>query len=150
MLNNFIYILLFFSIFISIVLSFIMTKMLKSLDLNYQLYIHYLMCICSYLLFVTNFINAVYFLYFKNLEYCFIMEYATLLIYSFYKSNIFSIIILLSLGWGTIIFGLGNIFKKLNRIIFLIDLILSFFIPLSVYFFFNTNKLNIFYLKNNL
>ena len=74
------------------------------------------MCICSYLLFVTNFINAVYFLYFKNLEYCFIMEYATLLIYSFYKSNIFSIIILLSLGWGTIIFGLGNIFKKLNRI----------------------------------
>lgn len=146
---NFMLILLFFSIFICSVLSFIMTKMIRTIDEYYQLAIYYLMCICSYLLIVSNIINGIFFIFFKNQEYCFIVEYATLLIYSFYKSNIFAVIILISLGWGTIYFRFGRKFKILNKIIFMIDLLLSFFIPISVFFLFNTHKLNLFYIKNN-
>lgn len=149
-LKNFLFILLFFSLFICIIISIIMTKIIKNLAGEHQLAIYSLMCVSSYLLFVSNLINGVFFIFFKNQEYCFIMEYTTILIYSFYKSNIFSILLLILLGWGTIFFNWTQKFRKLNKLIFAIDLILSILIILSVYFIHSINKLNLLYTKNSL
>jgi hypothetical protein len=147
-LNNFFYLLIILSLIISILIGFILTKTLKNLGHSNNKIIYLLICITSYLLIGSNIINAVYFLFFKNRKYCFTLEYTTLLIYSFYKSNIISILILVLLGWGTIFFYLGNTFKKLNKYLFLIDLVCSISIPLSVYFIDFTCKLNLFYIKN--
>ena len=147
-LENYLYVLLVLSIVICITICFILTKILKNRREEIQMAIHFLICISSYLLLVSNFINGIFYLFFKNREYCFLMEYTTILIYIFYKSNIFSIIILVLLGWGTIFFGWGRKFKKLNKNIFFIELIISMSIPLSSYFVKFTYKLNLFYIKN--
>ena len=148
LLQYFLNIISFLSLFICIIICFIITKILKNLEEGYQLGIYYIMCISSYILIVTNFINGVYFLIFKNKKYCFIMEYTTILIYSFYKSNLFSIIILVLLGWGTIYFGWGRHFKRLIKQIFVFDLIISILIPLFIYIIHYINKLDLFYAKN--
>ena len=147
-LNNFFYLIIILSLIISILIGFILTKTLKNLGHSNNKIIYLLICITSYLLIGSNIINAVYFLFFKNREYSYTLEYTTLLIYSFYKSNIISILILVLLGWGTIFFYLGNTFKKINKYLFLIDLVCSISIPLSVYFINFTCKLNLFYIKN--
>ena len=149
-LNNFIYTLLFLSAFICIIMCFIMTKIITNYNENHQLGIPFLICISSYLLFISILVNGVFFSFFKNRQFCFIMEYTTILIYSFYKSNLYPIILLLLLGWGTIFFGWGQKFKNLNRYIFIGDLLISILIPISAFFIHFTNKLNLFYIKNNL
>jgi hypothetical protein len=148
--NILLHILLVISLITSIIIAFIITKTIKNLIQASTLYIYLLICISSYLLIVSNFINSVFFTFFKNREYCFIIEYTIILIYSFYKSYILTTILLVLLGWGTIFFGWGNTFKKLNRYLFLIDLICSISIPISVYFIKFTSKLNLFYIKNSI
>lgn len=142
------HILIVLSIFICFILFFIMIKILNRNNRPYQLALQYLICISTCLLTVANAINGFFFIFFKNREFCFIMEYTTLLIYSFYKSNLYSIILLVLLGWGTIYFGWKRKFNSLNKKLFLFDLVLSILIPISVYFIKITNKLNLFYIKN--
>ena len=149
-LQNFLYILIFLSAFICIIISFIMTKIITNLNGYHQLGISFLICISSYLLFISILINAVYFSFFKNRQFCFIMEYTTILIYSFYKSNLYPILLLILLGWGTIFFGWGQKFRKLNKLIFIVDLLSSILITIAVYFIKSKNKLNLFYIKNYL
>ena len=147
-LNKFLFILLFISTFISLIISFIMKKILNNLDEEFHFAVHYIMRLCSFLLIISNITNSIFFLFYKNREYCFIMEYTTILIYSFYKSNLIPLLILILLGWGTVYFGWGQKFKKLNRFIFLFDLFISFLIPISVYFIGFTDKLDLFVFKN--
>ena len=135
-------------IFLCSFISFKMVKVIKSNDGPNILALQYLICICSFLLIVSNAINGFFFIIFKNTEFCFIMEYTTLLIISFYKSNLKSILILILFGWGTVYFGWKRIFNKINKIIFLIDLIICFTIPVLTYFIHFTNKLYLFYIKN--
>ena len=129
-------------------IAFKMVKVIKSIDGPYILALQYLICICCFLLIVSNAINGFFFIFFRNNEFCFIMEYTTLLITSFYKSNLNSILILILFGWGTVYFGWRKKFNKINKIIFLIDLILCFAIPVSTYFIHFINKLHLFYIKN--
>lgn len=146
--ENYLNLIIVICIFLCLFISIKMVKVIKSIDGPNILALQYLICICSFLLVVSNAINGFFFILFKNTEFCFIMEYTTLLIISFYKSNLNSILILILFGWGTVYFGWKRIFNKINKIIFLIDLIICFIIPVLTYFIHITNKLFLFYIKN--
>lgn len=146
--ERYLHLIILLCVFLGSFISFKMVKVIKSNDGPHILALQYLICICSFLLIVSNAINGIFFILFKNSEFCFIMEYTTLLIISFYKSNLNSILILILFGWGTVYFGWKRIFNKINKIIFLIDLIICFIIPVSAYFIHSINKLYLFYIKN--
>ena len=147
--NKNIYLFLFLNTIICLINSIILRKAIKKVEQENILPIHYLMCNFSELLFITNVINDLSFLIFKNIDYFFLSESMTLFLYSFYKSIFYTTIILILLGWSTITFFDGREkFQKINKRIFYYDLIFTIGILLSLYFIYFTTKLNLFHTKN--
>ena len=100
---------------------------MKAINHIYHLPIHFLISTLSILLFVCNFINGLLFFGFRKSKYYYLVEFVTLLIYSFYKSLFFATIILALFGWLTIsFFDYTYSFKIVNRIILIYDLFFSF------------------------
>jgi hypothetical protein len=147
--NNFLSILVVFSILASILSVYIMNRMVKRIDQDNLLNIHALIIIILYILMVMNASIGISFLIFKDKSYMFSTEYVTILMYSLYKSVFFTTMFIILLGHGTITFDeWGTLFKKLNKKILLYDLIFSIIIEISLYFIYITSKLKLFYIKD--
>ena len=143
------YLVLFLNTIICLINSIILRKALKKVEPENILPIHYLICSSSEILFISNVINDLSFLIFKNKEYYFISENMTLFLYSFYKSIFYTTIILILKGWSIITFFDGREkFKDLSKKIFYYDLFFSIAIFISIYFIYFTTKLNLIYIKN--
>ena len=143
------YLLLFLNTFICLMISIIIRKKIKKLEIENRLPIYFLILSASDLLFILNFSNDLSFLFFRNKNYFFITESMTLCMYSFYKSILYSSLFFILFGWSIISFyGIGEKFKTVNKRILLYDLIFTFLIFLSLYFFYFTSKINFFYIKN--
>ena len=140
---------LFLNIFISLGISLIIRNAIKKVEQEDHLPIHFLIKSISDILFITNLLNNLSLLFFKDKEYFYVIEFMLIFIYSFYKSIFYASMILILLGFTTISFyGWGPNFKKINLKILIYDLIFSTLILLSIYFFNITSKLNLFYIKN--
>ena len=138
-----------FCTIMTLLISFISRRRIKTTDLDYLLPIHFLVYSISDLLFITNAISAFSYYYCKDKEFFFISEYLTCFLYAFYKSILFTSVILLFDGWLTISFqNWGDKFKKFSKYIFLFDLIFSGIIMISIYFIKIWDKLTLFHLKN--
>jgi hypothetical protein len=114
--NNFLSILVVFSILASILSVYIMNRIIKRIDQDNILNIHALIVIILYILMVMNASIGISFLIFKDKSYMFSTEYVTILMYSLYKSVFFTTMFIILLGHGTITFDeWGTLFKKLNK-----------------------------------
>ena len=140
---------LLFNAVISLFISIIFRKIIKKVDIIYILPVHHLIISLVDLLFITHFINGLSYLFFAGNDFYFITEFSKLFLYAFFKSIYYAAIIMILSGWQTIFFlGLGQRFKKINKIILLYDSLLSSIIIISIYFINITSKLNLFYIKN--
>ena len=146
---NVLYFLFFFSLFTILFISIIMKRVINNSDQINRLPIHLLIVSVSYLLFSVHILNGIFFIFCQNKNYSFFAEYMTLFLYSFYKSIFYTTIILILQRWATIrFFGLGQKFKKINKIILAYDLFFTLLNIISIYFINFTSKLNLFYIKN--
>ena len=138
-----------FCTIMSILISFILRKRIKRTNVDYLLPIHFLVYSISDLLCITNIISAFSYYYCKDKGFFFISEYLICFLYAFFKSILFTIIILLFDGWLTISFvNWGGKFKKISKFIFLFDLIFSSIIMIIIYFIRVWDKLKLFHFKN--
>ena len=108
--------------------------------INYHLY---------YILLGINMFN-VFIIFLNSPSMTIIAEYVFLIGHSFFKTQLYTCILLLLQGWMLINFSLGLKFKKYFWYILLYDLGFSLVLNLSLYLFQITSKLNLYFFKSDL
>lgn len=146
------YILIFCSMIcnlICLIISFMIRRKLKKIEVEYILPIHLLIHNLSDMIFVLIFLINIGVIYLSKNEYYFICEYTTILIYSFYKSILLTVLIFFLDGWNVLIFNnFAEKFKKISKFIFYYDLIISIISSSLVYFFIHLDKVKLYYIKD--
>ena len=108
--------------------------------INYHLY---------YILLGINMFN-VFIIFLNSPSMTIIAEYVFLIGHSFFKTQLYTCILLFLQGWMLINFSIGIKFKKYFWYILLYDLGFSLVLNLSLYLFQITSKLNLYYFKSDL
>ena len=125
-----------------------MDKLHDGINEENSLEIHFIIPFCSFLLLFSNLMYTFYYFFCYYYDFYYIIEYTNLLIYSFYKSFLYGMLILILLGWGTLFFRWNRKFTKLCIFIFLYDLTFSILIHFSPFFINISNKLELIDIKN--